>query len=449
VRRILLLGYYFPPIGGAGVQRNAKLARYLPELGYDLTVVTGPGRTDDRWTPVDRSMAAEIPSAVDVRRITAPEPSRRDGLRVRLERWLRLETPWQRWWEQHAVPLAVDAGRRNDVDVVYCSLAPFTTARAAVNVARALGKPLVFDLEDPWAIDEMMTFETAAHARLERRAMGGVLREADAIVMNTPEAAERLRTTFPDLASKPITSIVNGYDEADFAGPDPRRDHGTFRIVHTGSLHQWAARRSLVRRVLGGGMEGVNVLTRSLVYLRQALDELLREHPELSDRIELHLAGRLTDADRQVMAGSPVLREHGFLPHDATIELMRSADLLFLPMHDVPPGRRVAIVPCKTYEYLGSRRPILAAVPDGDARDFLGAAGNAMLARPDDAPALKRAIGEALARADAGEEPTAPEPALLARLERRALTRDLVEFLGLIADDRPDRVEVAHVAAVR
>jgi glycosyltransferase involved in cell wall biosynthesis len=428
MKRILLLAYYFPPIGGAGVQRNAKLARYLPELGYELTVVTGPGSLDDRWTPTDPSMTLDIDPTVEVHRIATPEPSRRLGRRVRMEQWLRLETPWQRWWEGHAVPLATAVGTKNSVDLVYCSLAPFTTARAAATVARALGKPLVYDLEDPWAIDEMMTFETALHARLERRAMRRALGAADAIVMNTPESGRRLCATFPELARKPVTSIVNGYDAADFEDAPPPRDDGAFRIVHTGSLHQWAARRSRLRRMLGGGIPGVNVVTRSLIYLRRALDELLDERPELRSRVELHMAGRLTEADRAVMAGSPVLREHGFLPHNETTALMRSADLLFLPMHDLPAGRRVAIVPCKTYEYLGSRRPILAAVPDGDARDFLVEAANAFLARPDDVAALKQGLIQALERFERGEDSPEPDPYLLARIERRTLTRDLAAF---------------------
>ncbi len=33
---------------------------------------------------------------------------------------------------------------------------------------------------------------------------------------------------------------------------------------------------------------------------------------------------------------------------------MRSADLLFLPMQNLPPGVRATIVPGKTYEYLAS-----------------------------------------------------------------------------------------------
>ena len=44
-------------------------------------------------------------------------------------------------------------------------------------------------------------------------------------------------------------------------------------------------------------------------------------------------------------------------------ELISSADLLFLPMHELPEGTSARIVPCKTYEYLASGRPVLAAVP--------------------------------------------------------------------------------------
>ena len=37
--RVLLVSYHFPPVGGAGVQRPAKFARYLPEFGWDVSVL--------------------------------------------------------------------------------------------------------------------------------------------------------------------------------------------------------------------------------------------------------------------------------------------------------------------------------------------------------------------------------------------------------------------------
>ena len=275
-KHVLFLAYHFPPLGGAGVQRNTKVARYLPELGYRLTVITGPGSPDHRWSPVDETMAAEVAPGVEVHRLPGPEPSWTGS---RVQRWLRLTRVWQSWWEEHAVPLALEVGK--DADVVYASVSPYSTARAAAKIARGLGKPLVFDLEDPWALDEMLVCETGLHSVLERRAMGRALGWADAIVMNTPEAVAKVEATFPRLRRKRIVSIVNGYDANDFQGPEPARNDGPLRIVHTGSLHtEFGKRRGRLRSALGGSIPGVNVMSRSLVYLQQALAELLAERPE-------------------------------------------------------------------------------------------------------------------------------------------------------------------------
>ena len=429
-----MLAYYFPPIGGAGAQRNTKVAKYLPGLGYDLTVVTGPGSSGRRWTPIDESLGEEVDARVRVARISEPEPPRGATRKfARVERWLRVPTAWKGWWDRAAVPLAAEAGR--DADLVYASLAPFETADAAVEVARRLGVPLVLDLEDPWALDEMFLQETALHARLELRAMRRALRAADGIVMNTPEAVRRVTESSRRLRDVPITSILNGFDAADFAGPAPARDDGVFRIVHTGSLHSWGKPR-LSRRLLGREPAGVNVLSRSLMHLLPALGAALDARPVLRDRVEIHLAGSLTPSDRADLASAPArVVEHGFLAHPESVALLRTADLLFLPMHDFP-GRRVAIVPCKTYEYLGSRRPILAAVPEGDARDMLLEAGNAIVVSPTADGELTAGLIRSLDAWAAGAAAPAPSEALLTRVERNHLMHELELFLEQLVPAR-------------
>jgi hypothetical protein len=118
---------------------------------------------------------------------------------------------------------------------------------------------------------------------------------------------------------------------------------------------------------------------------------------------------------------------------------MRSADLLFLPMHDLPRGARASIVPGKTYEYVASGRPILAGVPDGDARDLLARAGTATLCRPDDVGAMAAALEAQLRRWRAGSATPAPRSDVLAPYERRNLTAMLADVLT--------RVCSANVAA--
>ena len=39
-RKVLLIAYYFPPMGLSGVQRTVKFAKFLPQYGWKPTVLT-------------------------------------------------------------------------------------------------------------------------------------------------------------------------------------------------------------------------------------------------------------------------------------------------------------------------------------------------------------------------------------------------------------------------
>ena len=73
--RILLLSYYFPPIGGAGAQRPAKFARYLHDLGHDVVVLTGSGRTGHDVDARRSHARARRPGRGRVVRVPGPEPA--------------------------------------------------------------------------------------------------------------------------------------------------------------------------------------------------------------------------------------------------------------------------------------------------------------------------------------------------------------------------------------
>ena len=433
--RVLVLAYYFPPIGGAGAQRPAKLVRYLPEHGFESVVVTAPGAAGGQWTPRDDELLRDVPAGTEVLRVPGPEPLEPGRWRSRAERWGRVRPRWADWW----VDGTVAAGRRaEDVDLIYAWMSPFESAEAASRLSRELGRPWVADLGDPWALDEMIVYPSRVHRRLERARMGKLLATASAVVMSTPEAVARVRAQLPELDDVPVLAIPNGYDAADFAAPAPEQRDGPLRIVHTGYLHTELGRRtrrSLARRALGGAVRGVDILTRSHVYLLEAIEAVIADDP--TAEIELHLAGVTSEADREVAGGRRVVRMHGYLPHGETVALMRGADLLFLPMHSLPPGSRAGIVPGKTYEYLAAGPPILGAVPDGDARDILLEAGHSAVCRPDDVGGLKDAITAALARKRAGEPAPQARATVVERFEYRRLAGELAAVFGGVAGERP------------
>jgi glycosyltransferase involved in cell wall biosynthesis len=423
VRRVLFLAYYFPPIGGAGAQRPARMVRHLRAQGWEPVVVTGPGAGGGRWTPTDDVLARELPADIEVLRVPGPEPGQVEG---RAQRWLRRPSEWSRWWVHGAVELGRHVA---GVDLVYCWLSPFETTAAAERLAREHGVPWVADLGDPWALDEMMVYPTELHRRLEVARMGRALSTSAGIAMSTVEAVQRVRASFPALDGTSVIPVPNGFDPDDFTAPVAPRSDGAFRVVHTGYLHTALGlrhrRSARVRRIVGGAVRGVDFLTRSHVYLVEAVDRLRERCPELAGNLEVHLAGVLSPEDERFTGRTGAVRTHGYLSHDETLDLIRTADLLFLPMQDLPPGRRATIVPGKTYEYLGAGRPILAAVPDGDARSILSEAGHALIVRPSDIEGMERAIARQLRRARADQPPLEPRAEVVARYEYARLTSRL------------------------
>jgi glycosyltransferase involved in cell wall biosynthesis len=397
VKSVLYIARHFPPVGGAGVQRTVYMIRYLREAGWAVTVITGAGDGLDRWTPRDDSLSSVLPDDVEVIWLPAPEPAAASSWRGRVERWLGVEPAWDAWWISGACSRATAAPA---IDAIVATMSPFASAVAATRLSERLDVPWLADLRDPWALDEMTAYPTAAHRRLHQRRMRHRLGTASAIVMNTPEAAKVARARFPELAPRVVDAIPNGYAPADFSEPAPARSDAALRIVHTGYLHTDLRGVGVLRRMLSVGDVRVDRAARSHVHLLEAITTVAGS---TARPIELHLAGVLSAADRAAIPGSVRVHDHGYLHHAESVRLLRSADLLFLPMHDLPDGRRATIVPGKTYEYLASGRPILAAVPAGDARDLLERAVGVSLCDPTDVAAMARIIAVAAASGPVGD----------------------------------------------
>ena len=70
--KILLVAMYFPPAGGAGVQRPLKLSRHLADLGFEVHVVAPD---NPKWVYTDPSL--RIPENITVHRVANHGPRAR------------------------------------------------------------------------------------------------------------------------------------------------------------------------------------------------------------------------------------------------------------------------------------------------------------------------------------------------------------------------------------
>jgi glycosyltransferase involved in cell wall biosynthesis len=429
--KVLFLSYYFPPVGGSGVQRAHKFARYLPEEGYLPIVFAGPSNRKDPWAQIDPTLSEGIHSGVTVHRVDINPVITNNRLREKLSRWIAWPDPFSQWWVKSAFDLASKV--KTDARLIFATMSPFENATVAAELSRCLNIPWVADLRDPWALDDIQIYPSFLHRKRDMARMAKSLSTASLIIMNTPEAAKVLKEKIPCLRSTRVISITNGYDHEDFQVQVRPRTDSKFRIVHSGTMYTASGlqlRRRIFYRIFGGVERGVDIVTRSPIFLLEAVSRWSKKMPNVLEDLELVFVGA-SSSDDLVVANSSKIHRYvhftGFLSHSESLQFVRTADLLFLPMHNLPPGSRCRSIPGKTFEYMASGRPILAAVPDGDARDFLSQCGTALLCRPDDVEGMVLQLDKAYNDWKSARQFGSMNKDFVAQFERRKLTHDLAQ----------------------
>jgi glycosyltransferase involved in cell wall biosynthesis len=155
----------------------------------------------------------------------------------------------------------------------------------------------------------------------------------------------------------------------------------------------------------------------------------------------LVLLGSADDATRRCIEESGVgdcATTVGYVSHRESVSWLTRADALFLPLHGLPRDRRSLIVPGKLFEYLAARKPILACLPQGDARDIIEESGNGAVADPTDAADIMRALDRLFQQYRDRQTPLSL-PASLQRFSRSRLAAQLASFLNDVcsASTRP------------
>lgn len=440
MKKVLFIAYHFPPAGGGGVQRSLKFVKYLPECGYAPVVLTAKPNTEHRWTPTDQAMAEEVPASVKVHQVELPDEVHVPGKLERAAReLLGMRSRFGLTWMNLVIDAGTELVEKEKPDLIFVTLSPFEGADAAAEISRRTGIPWVADLRDPWALDEFQLHRTRWHRSLEKAQMEKSLHSAAMIIMNTPESARRLAEAFPKLRKDRIVSLTNGYDASDFSGEVEPIGGGKFAVVHSGYFHAESGLtergRQFQYRLLGRTIPGVERLPRSHYYLLQALEQWLRESPEIVDDVRIHCVGVLSKSDKALIDASPakpLFDCSGYLSHSECLRYVRGADLLFLPMHKMPLGMKAGIVPGKAYEYMAAGRPILATVPESDARDFVMSAGTGVVCEPGDVAGMLAALKDQYSKWKASAARPHWNQDFVRQFERKNLTVKLAEYLDRV-----------------
>ncbi|HYM11520.1 MAG TPA: glycosyltransferase [Bryobacterales bacterium] len=415
-RRLLGVSYSFPPLHNAQSLLVERTVRALSGMGWQVTMLTvNPGSTME---PVDDALTERIPRAVEVvrtasleRRLFAAPPSLERILRHSLH-FCGLPEKQFPWYFS-----ACRAGRRllgaRRFDIIHSWACYHTSNVVGLALKRWSGLPLVAHFSDPW-VDNPFHFLWPLQRAVCRRLEAAVIREADAVVFVTEQAAAKVMAKYPAAWRQKVHVIPHGYDSAVPARAPARAPKGAqrLRLTYAGSFYgprnPEAFLRALAR--LGRGRA-----------LEQELAVVL-----CGPGVPRYAAlARSLELQRIVECRGPL----GF---DEARQAMAEADVLLVI--DAPSEGPSLFLASKVVDYLAFGKPILGLTPaEGATADLLGRLGGPV-APPDDEGAIAAAIAEILGLWRRGVLRIAPEFAQVARAyEGRATAGRLDSLLASLA----------------
>lgn len=394
-RTLLLAAWYFPPDGGAGSQRPSSFSRHLPGQGWDTTVLTrGEDHPRSRLSTRDDTLLSDIGTEARVVRIEETRPIA--DPRGCYEREI-MKTGGA------FLDALCDHAAEQVPDVVLISMSPFALCKAIPFIRAASTSRIVLDLRDPWALDYWPPLRRSVQ-REQLRIMADAFSTVDGIVMNTPEAMNQVLSVLgpglPAEFKERITVVQNGYSAGDFTGDVPVTDD-RLTITHAGTFlcDQLRSRRTIRQRLSdrlrSRARGGIDRTGRTPYHLLEAAGLLRDTDPEVFQSLRFEFVGHDDEHLRACVADSPCpdrVRIEGYLPHAEMITRIRSAPALFLPCGGLADSVLELIVPGKTYEYLASCRPIIAALHPGDGLDLVMSSGGAFPCNPTSSDSIASAL---------------------------------------------------------
>ena len=369
MKRVLIITYYWPPMGGSGVQRWLKFAKYLPSFGWEPIVYTPENPS---FQLHDESLLGDVSSEQIVWKHPIWEPhhlfyrakgkknlaqvnqgdildKKNQSLFEKLGLWVRgnlLIPDPRRFWISPSVKYLMRRLANERIDAIVTTGPPHSLHHIGRLLHQRTGIPWLADFRDPWTRWVFLrSFRVSAGAmRVHRRQEKQILQSAQAVTT----VSQALREDFEELGGRPVHELTNGYDEADFAttkAPPPQQ----FLISYIGTLDYLRDPRTFLR----------------------ALRALCSERADFAEHVHIRFVGYLSgvilkDIENDAVLADKLTIAH-YVPHEVVLRLLQNAYVHLLLLSSGPETR--GILTGKFFEYLASGKRILALGRKGSEID--------------------------------------------------------------------------------
>ncbi len=434
-KHLVFIHYYFPPMGGGGVQRIVKLLKYFDYENYQPTVLTV--RLSFFYSN-DHSFSNQIPSQVRVLRSGSLDPFR---LIYLFQKWRQKFSPRKTassssksyesgeklrkiamsifvpdsrlLWLPFALIKLWWLNRSHPIDGIIASMPPFTAGLIGALFSRFSKTPMILDFRDAWTnnpyLPETGGWQKKLNIALESLSVG----RATALIFINPALQSHYQQTYPALLSRPQITIRNGYDPDDFAEIDTHQTSENkaeqFKLGIMGTIYS----------------QGNRPLT-----LLGAIKALSQEWPDFKQKFRLIVLGKWSPDFLEIVEKknlSALVEFIPYLPHCEALQNASQFDALTLSIETGLPGSN-EVTPGRIYEYLYLKKPILALCsPQSDLAQLVCSHNAGEVIEFDDTNRIKTVLKDWIKNLE--ELPKRYRFTNINKYSREHQTRQLLEFL--------------------
>ena len=419
--KVLVIAYYFPPMGLSGVQRTLKFVKYMKQYNWEPTVIS-TGSVG--YFAHDESLYKELNELnIRVFRTEGNDPNTllSNYGTIKLPReWIRKTfnkisqtffIPDNKIsWSKQVYKLGSKLLSKESFDSIYVTIPPYSAFITAAKLKKKYNIPLFVDYRDMWYDSYLAFYPTPFHKYLNKKYEYNSLKAAERVIVTNRKIKEKLLSTYQFLTFDDIVILPHGFDPEDFDSipAEPKLNH-KMRLTYSGIFYEHNTPK----------------------YFLKAFKKLVYENPEIASRIELHFLGYLGKHNERLVRKLKLQQfviNQGYLTHNDVIKKIKSSDILWMMLGKWKYAEVIA--PGKLYEYFGSGKPIIGCVPDGAAKNALLDYGASFVCPPDDIEKIKDSILTAFKLFVKNELPL-PDPEKLTQYRRDFLTEQLIRQFQL------------------
>jgi len=361
MKKVLFITYFWPPSGKASLHWPLKVIRFLPEFGWQPSVLTVD---EDTFSQKDESLLAEIDPTLNVIKTKSFEPfniyrkftgkgendqlvasetisKKNTSLTHKISIWLRMNLfiPDARiGWFFSAIPAANKILRKEKFDAIVSIGPPHTSHLVGMNLSKKNRIPHIPVFIDPWVdIAYYQDFKRSkATLAVDNHLEKSVVKNAASVVFVTKTMMEDYIGKYDFIKGK-SNVLYWGYDEEDFINIDTKEKSKTETLVHSGNIFDFQNPKK---------------------FWAQLKDEI-----DGGRKLRIKFTGTVSPGIKDEI-GKSCLTAYteflGFLPYDQLLNELINADYLLVC------ATEKRHVPGKLFEYLRTGKPIIAFGDDNE-----------------------------------------------------------------------------------